>query len=97
MSRICQITKKRPMRGFNVSHANNRTHRIQDINLNYKRFFLSELGQWVRIRVSTEGIKTLTKLGGLSPFLLKTPMDDLDPGLRQWKRALGHRLRISIR
>ncbi len=85
------------MRGNNVSHANNKTHKIQDINLTSKRFFLPELGQWVRIRVSTKGIKTLTKLGGLSPFLLKTPLAELDPDLRQWKRALANRLKVATR
>ncbi len=83
------------MRGHNVSHANNKTNRIQDINLTYKRYFLPELGQWVRIRVSTKGIKTLTKFGGLSPFLLKTKTDDLAPELRPLKRALGKRLKIT--
>lgn len=83
------------MRGNNVSHANNKTRMIQDINLNSKRFYLPELKQWVRIRVSTSGIKTLSKLGGLSPFLLKTPMTELDPDLRPWKRALAKRLKIQ--
>lgn len=85
------------MRSFNVSHANNKTHTIQDINLTYKRFFLPELNNWVRVRISTRGIKTLTKLGGLSPFLLKTPMEELDPDLRQWKRAISRRLKIATR
>lgn len=83
------------MRGNNVSHANNKTRMIQDINLNYKRFYIPELKQWVRLRVSTSGIKTLSKLGGLSPFLLKTPMRELDPDLRPWKRAITKRLKIQ--
>lgn len=85
------------MRGHNVSHANNRTLKIQDINLNYKRFYLPELKQWVRIRVSTSGIKTLSKLGGLSPYLLKTPNADLNPDLRPIKRALAGRLKVATR
>ena len=97
MSRVCQITKRKPLRGFNVSHAHNRTHKIQDINLTYKRFFLPELKQWVRIRVTTKGIKTLTRLGGLSPFLLKTPMMELHEDLRCWKRALAKRLKVATR
>ena len=97
MSRVCQITKRRPLRGFNVSHAHNRTHKVQELNLKSKRFFLPELGQWVRIRVSTGGVKTLTKLGGLSPFLLKTPNTELDAALRPWKRALAKRLKIATR
>jgi len=97
MSRICQVTGKKPMYGNNVSHANNRTRRIQDINLCYKRYFLPELKQWVRLRVSTSGIKNLSKLGGLSPFLLKTPLAQLDPDLRPWKRSLAKRLKVAVR
>lgn len=95
MSRICQITGKKPMRGNNVSHAHNKTRMIQDINLTYKRYYVPELKQWVRLRVSTSGIKTLSRLGGLSPFLLKTPMTELNPDLRPWKRALTKRLKIQ--
>ena len=97
MSRICQITGKKPLRGNNVSHANNKTRMIQDINLNYKRYFMPELKQWVRLRISTSGIKTLNRLGGLSPFLLKTPLEKLDSNLRPWKRALFRRLKIQAR
>ena len=68
---------------------------IQGINLNYKRYYLPELKQWVRIRVTTSVIKTLSKLGGLSPFLLKTRLADLDPGLRPVKRSLAKRLKIK--
>ncbi len=97
MSRVCQITGKKPMRGHNVSHANNKTLKIQDVNLQTKRYFLAELNQWVRIRLSTRGIRTLTKVGGLSPYLLKTPNAELDTDLRAIKRALAKRLKIQTR
>ena len=97
MSRVCQITGKKPLRGHNVSHANNRTIKIQDINLHSKRYFLPELKQWIRIRVSTRGIRLISKLGGLSPYLLKTPSTELDPELRPVKRSLAKRLKIATR
>jgi len=63
MSNICQITGKRTIVGNNVSHANNRTKRKFYPNLFRKRFFLEEENRWINIRVSANGIKTITKLG----------------------------------
>lgn len=63
MSRICQVTGKKPMTGNNVSHANNRTKRRQLPNLQYKRIWDDEKKKWIRMRLSTEAIKTLDKKG----------------------------------
>lgn len=88
MSQVCQITQKKPMRGHNVSHSNVKTPKTWNINLKSQRFYIPELDRWVRLKVSASGIKTLTKLGGLTPFLLKTSIDKLDPDLRPLKKAL---------
>ncbi len=63
MASVCQITGKRTIVGNNVSHANNRTKRKFYPNLFIKRFFLEEENRWVKIRVSANGIKTITKNG----------------------------------
>lgn len=63
MSRICQITGKRTMVGNNVSHANNRTKRTFHPNLFVKRFFLEEEDRWVSLKVSANGMKTISKKG----------------------------------
>jgi large subunit ribosomal protein L28 len=63
MSRICQITGKKTMVGNNVSHANNRTKRRFHPNLFVKRFFLEEENRWVSLKVSANGIKTISKKG----------------------------------
>jgi large subunit ribosomal protein L28 len=63
MSRICQITGKRTMVGNNVSHANNRTKRTFHPNLFVKRFFLEEENRWVSLKVSANGMKTISKKG----------------------------------
>ena len=63
MSRICQITGKRTMMGNNVSHANNRTKRSFYPNLFVKRFFLEEEDRWVSLKVSANGMKTISKKG----------------------------------
>lgn len=63
MSRVCQVTGKKPMSGNNVSHANNRTKRRFLPNLQSKRFFIPSENRWVRLTVSARGIKTITKKG----------------------------------
>lgn len=63
MSRICQITGKKIMVGNNVSHSKRRTKRTFAPNLFDKSFFLSEENRFVKLRVSANGIRTITKKG----------------------------------
>ncbi len=63
MARVCQITKKAPRVGNNVSHANNKTKRRFLPNLQTHRFWVEELGRFVKLRVSAKGIKIIDKLG----------------------------------
>jgi len=63
MSRKCQITKKGSQRGFNVSHANNKTLKRWDANLHWKRLFDSESGTWVRLKVSSRVLRTIDRKG----------------------------------
>ncbi len=63
MSKICQVTGKRPQSGNNVSHANNRTRRRFLPNLQSKRFWLESEKRWVRLRISTKGMRIIDKHG----------------------------------
>jgi len=63
MSRICDVTGKKPMKGHLVSHANNKTIRTFLPNLHYRRFWLETERRWVRLRVSTPGLRRIDKLG----------------------------------
>lgn len=63
MSRICQITGKRPQSGNNVSHAHNKTRRRFLPNLQTKRFWLETEKRFVRLRVSHKGMRIIDKLG----------------------------------
>ncbi len=63
MSRVCQVTGKRPMVGNNVSHANNKTRRRFLPNLNYHRFWVENENRWVRLRVSAKGMRIIDKKG----------------------------------
>ena len=73
MSRRCQITGKGVLTGNNVSHANNKTRRRYLPNLQEPSFFSDILGTSVRLRISTNGIRTVEHNGGLDAFLLSTP------------------------
>jgi len=63
MSRICQVTGKRPSYGNTVSHANNKTRRQFQPNLHYRRFWVESQNRFVRLRVSTAGLRKIDKLG----------------------------------
>jgi large subunit ribosomal protein L28 len=63
MARVCQVTGKAPMVGNNVSHANNKTKRRFLPNLQSRRFWVESENRWVRLRVSTNALRTIDKLG----------------------------------
>lgn len=63
MSKVCQLTGKRPITGNNVSHSNRKTKRRFLPNLQKKRFYVPETGEWITLRVSTQAIRTINKLG----------------------------------
>jgi large subunit ribosomal protein L28 len=63
MSRVCQVTGKKAMVGNSVSHANNKTKRRFEVNLQTKRFWFEDERRWVRLRLSTSAIKLINKRG----------------------------------
>ncbi len=63
MSKVCQVTGKRRIVGNNVSHANNRTKRIFNPNLHDHKFWVESENRWVRLRVSSHGMRIIDKRG----------------------------------
>ena len=63
MSRVCQVTGKRPVTGNNVSHAKNRTKRRFIPNLQTHRFWVESEQRFVKLRVSTKGMRVIDKTG----------------------------------
>ncbi|NKC15350.1 MAG: 50S ribosomal protein L28 [Gammaproteobacteria bacterium] len=63
MSRVCQVTGKRPASGNNVSHANNKTRRRFLPNLHRRRFWLENEKRWISLRVSSQGLRIVDKKG----------------------------------
>lgn len=63
MSKVCQLTGKRPLTGNSVSHANNRTKRRQLPNLKSKRIWVPEENKFITVKLSTRALRTLKKKG----------------------------------
>ncbi len=63
MSRVCQVTGKRPVAGNNVSHAKNRTRRRFLPNLHRHRFWVATENKFIRLRVSAKGMRIIDKKG----------------------------------
>ena len=63
MARVGQVTGKGPMVGNNVSHANNKTKRRFMPNLQYRRFWVESENRWVRLRITSAGLRLIDKKG----------------------------------
>lgn len=81
MSRVCQLTGKRPISGNNVSHSNRKTKRRFLPNLQKKRFFIPETGKWVTLKVSTKAIRIINRLG-IFAYLRKLDKKGVEHGVK---------------
>ena len=63
MSRVCDVTGKKPMFGNNVSHAHNKSRRRFNVNLQKKKFWLPDEKRYITLRVSTRGMRIIDKKG----------------------------------
>jgi large subunit ribosomal protein L28 len=80
MSKVCQLTGKRPIKGNNVSHSNRKTKRRFMPNLQTKRFFVPETGEWVTIKVSMAALRNIDKLG-IYQYLMDLERKGYDTGV----------------
>jgi large subunit ribosomal protein L28 len=63
MSRVCQVTGKKPIVGHHVSHANNKTKRRYLPNLQYRKFWVESENRWVKMRLTNAGLRLIDKKG----------------------------------
>ena len=63
MSRVCDVTGKKPMFGNTVSHSHNKTRRRFNVNLQKKKFWLPDEKRYITLNVSTRGMRTIDKKG----------------------------------
>ena len=88
MSRVCELTGIRPLAGHNVSHSNIKTHMRQHPNLQKKKYHIDELSESITLTLSTRGIRTIDKHGGISRAILKADKETLSPRLTRIRHRL---------
>ncbi len=88
MSRVCELTAKGRMVGNNVSHANNKTKRTFLPNLQNVTLMSDVLGRSVKLRVSTNGLRSVEHVGGLDNWLVKTKAEKLSDRAAKLKREI---------
>ncbi|MCB1413359.1 MAG: 50S ribosomal protein L28 [Xanthobacteraceae bacterium] len=89
MSRRCELTAKGPQVGHKVSHSNIKTKRRFLPNLVNVTFQSEALGRSVRLRVSTNALKSVDHRGGLDAYLLKAREGELSPRALELKRQIA--------
>ena len=77
MSKVCEISGKKPMSGNNVSHANNRTKRRFIPNLQNVKLYSRTLQKYINLNITVRTMKTVEKNGGLDTYLIKTSNKNL--------------------
>jgi large subunit ribosomal protein L28 len=92
MARICELTGKGRQVGHNVSHANNKTKRTFLPNLQNVTLMSDALGQSVKLKVSTHGLRSVEHVGGLDNWLLKTKAEKLSLTARRLKRDIAKKI-----
>lgn len=88
MARVCDVTGKKPQFGNNVSHANNKTRRRWQPNLQVCSFPSEVLGTMIKLRLTPNGIRTVEHRGGIDAYLLNSKDSALGPETKALKRRL---------
>ena len=89
MSKMCEISGKKPMSGNNVSHANNRTKRRFLPNLQSVKLYSGILQKYINLNITIRTMKTVEKNGGLDSYLIKTSNRNLaDKAIKIKKQIL---------
>jgi len=88
MPKKCELTGKNPMKGHNVSHANNKTKRRFLPNLKKVKFTSAVLKRSLRLTVSNSGVRSVDKKGSFDEFLKTVKNKNLSPRLKKLKKNL---------
>ena len=84
----CSITKKKPLTGYNVCHAVNKTKRRFYPNLHNVSFFSEILGKNIKLKVSSRGIKTVEKNGGIDNYIINSKNVNLTSETKKIKKLM---------
>jgi len=83
MAQVCELTGKRPAYGNKVSHSNIKTRTRWMPNLRNKKYLIPELQQTMSILLSSRAIRTIDKLGGITPAIMSASEKMLSERLRK--------------
>ena len=95
MARRCELTGKGTLVGNNVSHANNKTKRIYRPNLQIINLASEALGNSYKLKIAMNTLRSVDKVGGLDPYLMKARDGVLSPKALRLKRAIAKKLAKS--
>lgn len=84
MSKLCPVTGRKPQSGNKVSHANNKTRRRFEPNLQEHCFYVPTTGRYVKLRVSTRAMRTIDKLG------IETVLQQMQFADKNKKKVVNH-------
>jgi len=92
MSKKCELTGKSPLKGHNVSHANNKTKRRFLPNLKKVNFKSKILRKSLRLTVSNAGVRSVDKKGSFDEFIISAKSKHLSSRLKKLKKSLFSKL-----
>ncbi len=92
MPRVCKVTGKKTMVGMNVSHSERHTKRTFLPNLQKLKFHSDILNRDFSLRISTAGLRTLTKHGGLDAYVMSKSPSRLTPEMAAIKKAINKKI-----
>ena len=88
MSKKCELTGKNPLKGHNVSDANNKTKRRFLPNLKKVKFTSELLNRSLKLTVSNAGVRSVDKMGSFDQYLKTVKIKNLSPRLKKIKKSL---------
>lgn len=95
MSRTCMITGKKRISGNNRSHAENKTRRTFEVNIQETTVYSELLQRKISLKVTAAGLRTLDHKGGFDAYIAATAKTKLDPALRVYKSQIDKALAVK--
>ena len=96
MPKICTVTGKKTQVGHNVSHSNRKTKRTFKPNMQTLKFKSDALGREFSLKLTTSGLRTLVKHGGLDGYVMAKPISRLTPEMAAIKKAIAKKTGAAL-
>ncbi|MCL1785871.1 MAG: 50S ribosomal protein L28 [Alphaproteobacteria bacterium] len=97
MPKVCQVTGKKTEVGMNVSHSHRRTKRTFKPNMQTLKFKSEILGREFTLKLTTSGLRTLVKHGGIDAYVSAKPISRLTPDMAAIKKAIEKKIGVPAK